>query len=375
MTRRQRVQKAVNHETPDRVPIDLGVHFSTGISAFAYHDLRKHLGLPVDVIDVPDPVQMLARVDADILERFNCDCMLLNAPWEKPQTWNPRGEYKFQIPSKLNMSKNDEGSWIATVGDGKMRMPSGGFFFDGDWLAGSDFDGFEDTILKTTPRAEYIYKETDYYTMLMAFSAFFHGMDHACDMYTDPEDVLESQKHLLEAQLKQAKFMIDRMGKYIQCVAVNGDLGMQHGPMIAPDMFAKFCFPYLKELCGFIHNNSDLKVFIHSCGAIEPLLPQLIEAGIDIVNPVQISASGMEPALLKEKYGKDLCFWGGGCNTQTVLGMGTPQDVAQNVKELVHTFKPGGGFVFNQVHNIMGNVPVENIVAMFDTAFAEGMYG
>ena len=374
MTRRQRVLKALNHETPDRVPIDLGVHFSTGISAFAYHDLRKHLGLPVDTIDVPDPVQMLARVDADILERFNCDCMLLNMSWAKPQTWNPRGEYKFQIPSKLNMSKNDEGSWIATIGDGKMRMPSGGFFFDGDWLGGSDFENFEDMILKTTPRAEYIYKETDYYTMLMAFSAFFHGMDHACDMYTDPEDVLAEHDKLLETQLSQAKFMIDHMGKYTQCVALNGDLGMQHGPMIAPDMFEKFCLPYLKKLCGFIHDNSDLKIFIHSCGAIEPLLPQLIEAGIDIINPVQISASGMDPALLKEKYGKKLSFWGGGCNTQTVLGSGTPQDVAQNVKELMHTFKPGGGFVFNQVHNIMGNVPVENIVAMFDTAFEEGKY-
>jgi len=374
MTRRQRVLKALNHETPDRVPIDLGVHFSTGISAFAYHNLRNYLGLPIDTVEVPDPVQMLARVDADILERFHCDCMLLNMPWANPKTWNPRGDYKFQVPSKMGLDKNDNGDWIASSNSSKMRMPTGGFFFDGDWLNISDFDGFEDMVLKTTPRAEYIFKETDYFTMLMAFSAFFHGIDHACDMYTDPEDVLEAQKSLLETQLKQAEFVIGNMGKYIQCIAVNSDLGMQNGPMIAPDMFEKFCFPYLKKLCGFIHNNSDLKIFIHSCGAIEPLLLQLIEAGIDIINPVQVSATGMDPAILKEKYGKKLSFWGGGCNTQTILGSGTPQDVVQNVKDLVCAFKPGGGFIFNQVHNIMGNVPAENIVAMFDTAFEEGKY-
>ena len=374
MTRRQRVLKAINHETPDRVPIDLGVHFSTGISAFAYQNLREHLGLSTDTINVPDITQMLARVDADILERFNCDCMLLNLPWAATKQWNPRGNYKFNMPEKMSLAKNEKGDWIASDGRGQARMPAGGFFFDGDWISISDFDSFEAMILKTATRAEYIFKETDYFTMLMAFSAFFHGIDHACDMYTDPEDVIAGQKNLLDVQLQQAKFVIDHLGDYIQCIAINADLGMQSGPMISPDMFAKFCFPYLKEMCGFIHNNSNLKIFIHSCGAIEPLLPQLIEAGIDIINPVQISASGMDPAYLKEKYGKQLCFWGGGCNTQTVLGTGSVDDVKQHVKELVHILKLGGGFVFNQVHNIMGNVPVQNIVAMLDTAFAEGAY-
>ena len=374
MTRRERVLKAINHEEPDRVPIDLGAHFSTGISAFAYQNLREYLGLPVNDIEVPDYSQMLARVDEDVLERFNCDCILLNSPWANPKRWNPRGRYSFLMPDKMNLTQNEAGDWIASNDNKQMRMPTGGFFFDGEWLNISDYDGFEDMIKKTAPRAEHIYKETDYFTMLMTFSAFFHGLDHACDMYTDPEDVVAAQKELLTNQLQGARLVIDHLGKYIQCIAINADLGMQDGPMISPDMFEKFCYPYLKELCSFIHNNSDLKIFIHTCGAIEPLLQMLIDAGIDIINPVQISAKGMDPALLKQKYGKNLCFWGGGCNTQTVLGTGSVEDVRQNVKELVDIFKPGGGFVFNQVHNVMGNVPVENIVAMLDTAFEVGGY-
>ena len=164
------------------------------------------------------------------------------------------------------------------------------------------------------------------------------------------------------------------MGEYIQGICLNSDLGSQAAPFCRPSVYAELCAPYVKRLCTFIHENSDCKVFLHCCGSIKPMIPILIDAGVDILNPVQISAQNMEPRQLKQEFGDKLTFWGGGCNTQEALWRGTPAQVAANVRELVSVFKPGSGFVFNQVHNIMGNVPPQNIVAMLDTAYAESFY-
>ena len=132
--------------------------------------------------------------------------------------------------------------------------------------------------------------------------------------------------------------------------------------------------PYYKRFCDFVHANSDIKVFLHNCGSIKAVIPMLIEAGIDALNPVQISAANMDPQELKDEFGDDICFWGGGCNTQQVLGVGTLKSVADNVRYLMGIFKKNGGFVFNQVHNIMGDVPPQNIVVMLDTAYEASFY-
>lgn len=372
MKRRERVLKTIRHEIPDRVPIDLGVHFSTGISAFAYYHLRKHLGLSTDHIEVCDNMQMLARVDEDILEIFHCDCILLNPPPKKSSVWHVRDDYRFLVRDSFMPVKTDNGDWIFASGSSKIRMPVNGYFFDGDWLNLSS--GFEEMIRETAPRAERIYKETDYFTMLMGFSGFFDGIEFACDMYTDPDEIIMLQERRLDEQNKKIDFVIEHLGSHIQAVELNSDLGMQNGPMLDPLMYERFCYPYISKFCRYIHDHSDYQIFLHSCGAIEPLLPYIIRAGVDILNPVQISADGMSSKLLKEKYGKDICFWGGGCDTQRILGAGTTDDVRQNVKELMEVFKPGGGFVFNQVHNIMGNVPPENIAAMLETAYQGSFY-
>ena len=374
MTSRERVIKAIKGEPTDRMPIDLGVHFSTGISVFAYKNLRRYLGLNTDNIEIADSVQMLARVDNDILERFQCDCILLNPPLANPVRWNIRDDCEFLIPKKMKPELSDSGDWIVRKGGESMRMPSGGFFFDGDWLGISEFDSYEEELQAYAKRAEQLYKETDYYTMQMGYSAFFDGIDHACDMYTDPDAVIAKQNKLLEDMLTMFDKSNDAYGKYIQCIAVNSDLGTQNAPMIDPDMYGEFCMPYLKKFCAHVHNTSDVQIFIHTCGSINPLIPHLIEAGIDVMNPVQISADNMDPIDLKAKYGDKIAFWGGGCNTQQVLNMGTPDDVRGNVRELISAFKPNGRFVFNQVHNIMGDVAPENIVAMLDEAYANAFY-
>ncbi|HEY5561749.1 MAG TPA: uroporphyrinogen decarboxylase family protein [Clostridiaceae bacterium] len=374
MTGRERVSKTINHEKTDRMPIDLGMHFSTGISVFAYKALRDYLGLSTNNIHIADSVQMLARVDEDILERFHCDCMLLNPPWEKPVKWTVRGDNTFWVSDKFNPKLNEKGDWRVSSGKKSMRLPQGGYFFDGEWLSTNEYSSQEERLKAYAKRAEWLFKETDYFTMEMGFSGFFGGIEEACDMYTDPEIVIENQKILLKDNLKRVKALISSYGQYIQCIEVNSDLGGQSNPFIKSEMYEEFCLPYLKEFCEFVHRNSDIKIFIHSCGSMKPLIPYLIDAGINIINPVQVSASNMDPKALKTEFGDKICFWGGGCETQSTLPLGTVKDVVNNVKELISVFKPNGGYVFNQVHNIMGDIKPEKIVAMFDTAYKNSFY-
>lgn len=371
MNSRQRVIAAIEHKPVDRVPIDLGVHFSTGISAFAYWNLREYLGLSTDNIKIVDPIQFLARVDEDILNRFHCDCLLLNPCFPNLHEWNPRGKYRFQIPGAMQPKLNSDGSWIVERNGEKARMPKGGFFFDGDWPPFND-DGYSE---RREKRAERIFKETDYFTMLMGFWAFFRSSpDFLCDMLTDPESVKETCQKSLDEQIDYMGNVINSMGQFIQAIEVNSDMGMQNGPFCNPAVYAEICAPYLKKFCSFVHQNSDIKIFMHNCGSIKPFIPILIDCGIDVLNPVQISADNMDPGQLKREFGDKIAFWGGGCNTQQILNMGTPKDVEDNVRILMNIFKPNSGFVFNQVHNIMGDIKPENIVAMFDTAYSESFY-
>lgn len=375
MTSRQRVLNAINRKPVDRVPIDLGMHPSTGISAFAYWNLREHLGLSTDNIEITDMVQFLPRVQEDILSRFHCDCTILQPRPRKVERWNPRDKYNFTIPANAAPRLDDKGNWIVEYGGGKMRMPKGGFFFDGDWLDLEDRN--EDEWVKAvTDEAERIYKETDYFTSVMGFWGFFAegDIEWQCRMLTDPDEIHEGNARALEDALIKAGKVINSAGRYVQGLCVGGDLGTQQGPMIRPSVYEELCAPYLKKFCDFVHQNSDFKVFYHCCGSIKPLIPILIDCGVDVLNPVQISANDMDPAELKSTFGDKLTFWGGGCDTQNVLGTGNPEEVSENVRSLMNVFKQNSGFVFNQVHNIMGNVPPENIVAMLDAAYENSFF-
>lgn len=218
-------------------------------------------------------------------------------------------------------------------------------------------------------------KETDKFTSFKGFYPFYRqDMDYFCDMITEPERLMEENEYQLKEQLKNAGRFVKAMKNYAGAVCLGGDLGGQDTPMCRPESFEKIVMPYLKVFTDFIHRNSDMKIFLHTCGAVEPLIPLLIESGIDILNPVQISAKGMEPRVLKQKYGKDIVFWGGGADTQTVLGMKPGSAVAENVRYLMNCFKPGGGYVFTPVHNIMGNIRPEDILTVYDTAYREGFY-
>jgi uroporphyrinogen decarboxylase len=168
--------------------------------------------------------------------------------------------------------------------------------------------------------------------------------------------------------------MFETISDVIDVAGNADDFAGQHGMLISPRTYRKIAKPRHKQLFNFIHKHSNAKIFFHSCGSIRAVIPDLIEIGVDIINPVQVSADGMDSAELKREYGKDLTFWGGGVDTQRVLGVGTPQQVREDVKRRLNDLMPGGGFVFNTVHNIQGNVPVENIVAMLETVQEFGAY-
>lgn len=373
MTSRQRVIRAIEHKEVDRMPIDLGLHLSSGISAFAYYNLREYLGLSTNNIKIIDPMQFLARVDEDVLELFHCDCYHLHPGFYNPVIYNPRGKYHFITEQHLLPQLNEKGEWILKNNDRQARMPKNGYFFDGNWI--HPFDQTDErTLDRLAIEAERIYKETDYFTMFMGWGAFMGGLDFLIDMIEDPDKIHEINKRQLEWQIEQTKRVIEKMGRYVQCIGINSDLGTQSGPMVNPALYEELVFPYLKEYCDFVHRESDMKIFLHSCGSIEPFIPLLIEAGVDILNPVQISANNMEPEMLKEKYGDKITFWGGGCDTQNILPFASPEEVRENVRYLVNIFKKGSGYVFNPVHNIMGDVPPENIVAMFDEAYKNSFY-
>ena len=381
MTSRERVIRTLNHESVDRIPIDLGSHMSTGISMFAYWRLREYLGLSVDNIRIPDMVQGLAYVAPDILERFHCDCILLEPPFRETIRWNPRDRYWFTIAAAADPQLNEDGSWIIRKNDASMRMPRDGFFFDGAWLNDWGEGSEDERIALYTGEAERIYKETEYATNLLGYS---HGLgmsgygagsiNDAILAFDDPQKLHEMNEQYLANSIRRMGKIIDSFGQYIQMVTMSDDMGTQKGPTCSPDYVEAFCIPYYKRFCDFVHANSDIKIFLHNCGSIKPLIPSLIDAGVDVLNPVQISADNMDPQELKDEFGDRICFWGGGCNTQDVLGTGTPEKVTDNVRHLVGIFKKNSGFVFTQVHNIMGNVPPENIVAMLDTAYEEGFY-
>ncbi|OPZ20286.1 MAG: methylcobalamin:coenzyme M methyltransferase [candidate division BRC1 bacterium ADurb.BinA364] len=374
MISRERVIRALRREPIDRTPIDMGAFTSSGISAFAYWRLREHLGLPTGDITICDTVQFLAKVDPDILERFHCDLLFLQPPWPASKRWSPRPPFEFSIPAAMNPRLNAEGEWIVekTLAGGKigtMRMPPGGYFFDGAWLR-EDYPGTEEESLAAYAReAERIYKETPFACAYLGLHGFFSGIEQGVRMLLEPAEERERIERSCDAMIERFYRVNEAMGRYIQIVVIGNDMGGQNGPLVRPESIHEFCGPAYTRFCAAVHAHSDIKVLLHNCGSVRAMIPYIVEWGVDAMNPVQISAARMDPAELKREFGDRLVFWGGGCDTQHVLGSESPDGVARNVRHLMGIFKQGGGYVFNAVHNIQGDVPPQNIVAMLETAW------
>jgi len=412
MTPRERVCKAVNHQVPDRVPIDLGGMKASGIAVSAYDRVRRKLGFsrPTKVLD---PRFMIATVDEEMLRRLHVDVVpldlsiILSAICSDDQ-WTARRLFDGTeplFPPNTKIAEDAEGNWILLNADGShssFRMPRNGYYFDdmsfnrGGPIDPAKFrpvDSIPDQHLQILERyARRLYEETDYAILGWGFGICFLGLSLITDrasnvtqglpdewmmmLMTEKETCHEMMNRSVDATIKCLSLVHQAVGD--RCFAwgiAADDSGTQRGEFLRPQLWAEMLKPHYKKLCDWIHAHTSWKVFLHSCGSIYHLLPHFVEAGIDILNPVQTSAANMDPGRLKAEFGDRLVFWGGGCDTQRVLGRATPEEVRQHVRERLEVFAPGGGYVFNQVHNIQANVPAENIIAMFDAAYEFGAYG
>lgn len=410
MNSRERVLAAVNHREPDKVPVDLGSTPSSGISAMAYSSLLSHLGMDGKT-QIYDVVQQLAQPGDQIIDRFGIDVLDIGRAWNTSEhAWYPvtmaNGAPAY-YPAWFTPARDSQGDWIArhsSSGTPIAKMPDKAAFYDQTffpWLDGYpdsrkgmeealdeamdhvlwqklvhspwDHAGEPDFWDQLRSRTLQLREQTDKALMIVAGSnlfewgTFLRRMDNfLMDLYTDQEHVRTLTELLMERHLATLEKVCAAVGDTADILRFGDDLGMDSGPFMSLDIYRDLFHEARTQLCTFVHTHSSMRTFLHSCGSIDQYIPSLIEEGIDIINPVQTNCRNMEPDHLKRAYGADIVFWGGGIDPRAVLNRGTPEEVRADVLRRMEIFAPGGGFVFNTIHNILPEVPPENIVAMFN---------
>ena len=404
MNSRERVLKSVNFEQPDRVPIDLGGMRASGINGVVYANMKAHMGIHSPT-KIHDSMQILAEIEPEVLDRLHIDVVPLEAAtadWaeQDPEEGVQRTLFcgqKVCFPPGTNITEGKDGSWLMRRQDGEpfARMPKDGLYFDFiRSTMGSqpvDPDAFQprDTIPDEeleclARRARFLYENTDRAILGWGTAISLIGLSWLlsdnitqgaldqwlCMLVMEKGTAHEMMGRYVDAAIACLKLYHQAVGDYAFAWGVaSDDAGTQRGGLLAPDLFAEMIKPHYRRVCDWVHANTNWKTFLHSCGSIYDYIPHWIEAGIDILNPVQISAANMEPERLKREFGKKIVFWGGGCDTQRVLPLGTCEEVREHVHRNIDVFGAGGGYVFTQVHNIQQNVPVENVEAMLEAAY------
>jgi len=414
MTSRERVRKVINHEIPDRIPIDLGSMRSSGISVIAYNRLCKKLGINTGSARMYDFIQQLSYPEKEIMDMFHVDVIDAGQAFLKSKDdwreWCLDDGTKCQIPKFLNLEidsnqtvflKNEKGFklgkkpktslyvdqcyWIYKDLPSIPRTFKDEEFNKHVWAIPSPpwhLDIFDDKQYEVFINGiRELFENTDYSIVLAVgcnmfeTGTFLRGMENfLCDIYLDRSGTKKLLDKLVERNLINLDRIIKGVGKYIDLLQFGDDLGGQSGPFMSPDIYREIFKPRHKKMWDFVHNNSDCKVFLHSCGSIYELLPDLIDAGLDVLNPVQTTTRDMESNKLKREFDKYITFWGGCCNTRDILAKGSPKDVEEDVKRRIEILGKDGGLVFNQIHNILADVPAENIIAMFKAAYKYGGY-
>lgn len=404
MTHRERVIAALNHQEPDRVPIDLSGHRSSGIAGMAYHRLRAALGLQPKPVRIYDPVQQIAIVHDDVLDRFGVDTIELGRAFAHEDgywvDWTLPDGAPCQMPA-WSAPEREEKRWVIKSPTGRViaQMPDGAWYFEQTYWPFFEEDDDPERLpelldecmwtgLASPPGpivageeggavfragARQLREQSERAILglfggnLHEFGQFFYRIDKWLMMLAgEPDRVNRFLDKVVEMHLAALEQFLGAVGKHIDVILFGDDLGMQSGPQMSPAMYRDIFKPRHALLWRRAKELADVKVMLHCCGGVRELLPDLIDAGLDAINPVQISCNGMEAAALKRDFGGQMVFWGGGCDTQDILPNGTPEQVAKHTREQVAHLKRGGGFVFQQVHNILANVPAKNIIAMFD---------
>jgi hypothetical protein len=410
MTSRSNFLKTLNHEQPDKVVVDFGATAVTGIHALVVEKLRDHFGLEKKPVKIHEPYQMLAEVEDDLQEAMGVDvCGLYGATnmfghsqgnWK---LWRTPWGQEVTVPGDFHVTVDEKGDTLMyPQGDLSVppsaKMPKAAYFFDAVNRQGPIDDARLDPGDNLEEFTLWTEEDQDFWRDLAesvkdkdrGFIASFggtaigdialvpamnlkspKGIRDVADWYMSTlmrtdylHQVFDKQSDIAIQNLAMAK---EATGDAVDAIFICGtDFGTQDSSFCSVETFDELYAPYYKKMNKWIHENTSWKTFKHSCGAVEPFMEHFIDSGFDIINPVQVNAAGMDPVLLKEKYGDRLVFWGGGVDTQKVLPFGSPEEVRSHVLKECGIFGPGGGFVFNTVHNIQANVPIPNVVAMLE---------
>lgn len=386
MNSRKRILTALNHKEPDRVPFDMGGTVATGIQAKAYRRLRQYLGLPETEVTIIDTLQQLALVEEDVMQRLGVDA----------QNISPRSTASFKIEVKETPDKRYRYFYDEyQIG---WRMPvDGGMYYDmfehplsgeitlesvdryalPDPLDPARFSGLREASQKVLEKEKRALIVGNISAGIFELYLWTRGYkDGYADWAGNPILAQKMLRKYMDLQMAYWEKMFTVMEDIpIDVVQMADDVAGQTGMLISPNSYRKQLKPLHKEMFDYIHSKSDAKIFFHSCGSVRTIIPDLIEIGVDILNPVQVNAAKMDSAELKREFGKDICFWGGGVDTQMAFDENhQPAEVRTDVRKRLEDFMPGGGFIFSTIHNIQGNVPPENIMAMWETVQEYGRY-
>jgi len=410
MTSKERILKSLNHQQPDRIPIDFGATPVTGIHAKMVAKLRDYFSLEKRPLKVHEPYQMLALVEPDLQEALGVDVegvpareTIFGFPNDKWKEWSFLDDFTVLVSEHFQTDKQADGSFVVyPKGDRAAppsgRMPKGGYFFDSiirqepiddnklnvednleefGEITDADLNYFEAEAKKARATDRAVIANFggtalgDIALVPAPFLTHPKGIRDVTEWYMS---TLTRQDYVREIFDRQSQIAVrnlqklwQRLGDLVDVVFMCGtDFGTQSSTFCSKETFRDLYMPYYKRMNDWIHQNTTWKTFKHSCGAVETLIGDFIESGFDILNPVQVAAAGMAPEHLKKEYGSEITFWGGGVDTQTTLMFKSPQEVRAEVLKHCEIFSRDGGFVFNTVHNIQGNVPVQNVVAMLE---------
>ena len=383
----ERVKAALEHKEADRIPFDLGGSVLTGMNRHTYIKLRKYLGLKEIEPEIIDVMQQLARIDEDMIERLEIDVLICDP--------NPPAVKGLSKPPTVN------GNYYETIDEYGIgwKMPvTGGHYFDMTSHPLADIETIEGLDAYPWPnpvdparfstfkeRADrFVFEQEKAYILGRSYAGIWEtalwmrGFENFfCDMIAEEAYAHALMEKITDFKMQYWEKALESVGENVMIISEADDLATQVSLLCSVDLYKKLVHPYHKKLFSHIKAKAKNKVYIfyHTCGACIPLLPYLIEEGVDIINPVQVNAAGMgDTKMLKREFGKDLTFWGGGVDTQRILPTGTPDEVRDEVKRRVEDLAPNGGFVFAAVHNVQSDVSPENFMAMWEAMREYGVY-
>lgn len=376
MTSRERVLAAVNHTAHDRIPVDFGGTFATSFTAPAYERLRAELGIGGAPGRIVNHEMMLVEMEPRLRAALGIDTVGVFIDGGAVRGWRPwtmPGGTPVELPANLDLRSLADGGWeLFIAGRRRAVMPPGGYYFDAvEFPKWRDYDpaSLTDAVLEDVrTQTRFWHENSDLAVILNVPYTIFNGTspDFLCALLIEQDEVHERLELWTEHVLACLRLLIDAVGDSVSIMAFSGDAGMQRGPLISEELYREMILPHFRRIPEYLHTHSAMRFFYHTCGSVFRLIPAFIDLGVDILNPLQVSAAEMEAARLVAAFGGKLAFWGGGIDAQHTLVEGTEEDVRAKVREQLAAYASLPGYVFALDHNVQPDVPPANFLAMLD---------